>query len=112
MFDRPMSASEIAEELGVTRQDVSQRLKSALVKVYDNIRAMDKTAGPFEVCVSMIQHLNVDQTSEELRKFFRLLPNPLKERIVADGQSRLPNNPIIISIGLDTDEDDVEDNEI
>jgi hypothetical protein len=110
MFDRPMSASEISEELGVSRQDVSQRLKSAMVKIFWNVAEMDASAGPFEVCVSMIQHLNVDQTPEELKKFFRLLPNSIKELIVQDGRRLLPNNPIILAIpdaGGDDDEDEV-----
>jgi predicted transcriptional regulator len=108
MFDRPMSASEISAELGVSRQDVSQRLKSAMVKIFRNVSEMDESSGPFEVCVSMIQHLNVDQTPEELKKFFRLLPHSIKELIVEDGKRLLPDNPIILSIADGDDDEDTE----
>lgn len=106
MFNVPMNSSEIAEELGVTRQDVSQLLKRALIKVYNNVKKLDPALKPFNVCVLMCEILNVDQTPEELKKFFRLLPRPLKETILSDGQFRLPLNPIFIEIAADTDDDD------
>ncbi len=106
MFDNPMNGAEIAAELGITRQDVSQLLKRALVKVYDNVKRLEPQSKPFEVCSLMCEILNVDQTPEELRKFFRLLPRHLKETILADGHDRLPDNPIFIVATDDTGEDD------
>jgi len=112
MFDRPMSASEIAEELGMTRQNASQLLKRALVKVYENVRRIEPALKPFDSCVLMCQILNVDQTEEELKKFFRLLPHRLKEIILSDGQNRLPESPILIEAKASLDEDDAEDDEL
>ena len=106
MFENPMNGSEIAEELGITRQDVSQLLKRALIKVYDNVRRLEPSLKPFETCVLMLEILNVDQTTEELKKFFRLLPHDLKETILSDRHNRLPNNPILIQVELDEDDDD------
>jgi len=106
MFDHPMNGAEIAAELGITRQDVSQLLKRALVKVYNNVRVLEPQSKPFEVCSLMCEILNVDQTPEELRKFFRLLPRHLKETILADGHNRLPNNPIFITTDTDDNEED------
>lgn len=89
-FQRPMTGAQIARELGITRQAVSNNLKRAMSKVYAEVRKTEKSWGPFEVAVAMSQMFGVEQDSpEELKKFFKLFPPKLRKEIETDAVSQL-----------------------
>lgn len=89
-FERPMTGAQIARELGITRQAVSNNLKRAMSKVYAEVKKTEKGWGPFETAVAMSQMFGVEQDSpEELKKFFKLFPPKLRKEIEQDAVSQL-----------------------
>jgi len=83
MKTRPaMSGAEIARELHITRQDVSQILKRGLNKVFKTLSSKSPDLSPFEILVDMSLMLDVEQSEEELGKFFRLFPEDTKTLIL------------------------------
>ena len=81
------TGAEIAKELGISRQAVSQALKRALKKVYKETRKLDKTWDAFETAVAMSQIFNVDD--DDLTKFVRLFPPDIRKEIEEDGKKRM-----------------------
>lgn len=80
------TGAEIGRELGITRMAVSNTLKRAMTKVFDETKKLDKTWNNFEAAVAMAQIIGVDQDSaEELKKFFKLFTPKVREKIEADG---------------------------
>jgi predicted DNA-binding protein YlxM (UPF0122 family) len=89
-FERPMTGAQIARELGITRQAVSNNLKRAMTKVYTEVKKTESSWGPFEVAVAMSQMFGVEQdSSEELKKFFKLFPPKVRKEIEKDAVAQL-----------------------
>lgn len=88
--DKPMTGAEIARELNITRQAVSNNLKRAMTKVYAEVSKSEKSWGPFEVATAMSQMFGVDQDSpEELKKFFKLFTPKIRKEIEQDAFQQL-----------------------
>ncbi len=88
--DKPMTGAAIAKDLGITRQAVSNNLKRAMTKVYNEVRRNEKSWGPFDTAVAMSQMFGVDQDSaEELKKFFKLFPPKIRKQIEQDAFTQL-----------------------
>jgi predicted transcriptional regulator len=88
--EKPMTGAQIARELGITRQAVSNNLKRAMTKVYAEVKKMESSWGPFEVAVAMSQMFGVEQDSpEELKKFFKLFPPKIRKEIEQDAVKQL-----------------------
>ena len=81
---KPMNGSEIAEALGITRQAVSNILKRAMKKFYDQVAIMDTQWGPFDRSCAMMRMLGVDNNIEEIKKFYMLFPPEIRDEIEAD----------------------------
>lgn len=81
---RPMDGAEIAKELGITRQAVSNILKKAMRKFYNQAKCVDDTWGPFERSCAMMRMLNVDHVEEEIKKFYNLFPKDIRDEIEQD----------------------------
>lgn len=81
-----MSGAEIAKELGISRQAVSNTLKRAMKKVYIETRKIDKSS-PFEAAVIMSQIF--DQGDQDIKKFFKLFPPDIRKEIEADAKKKL-----------------------
>ena len=80
------TGAQIGRELGITRMAVSNTLKRAMAKVFDETKKLDKTWNNFEAAVAMSQIIGVDQdSSEELKKFFKLFPPKIRTAIETDG---------------------------
>jgi predicted DNA-binding protein YlxM (UPF0122 family) len=89
-FERPMTGAQIARELGITRQAVSNNLKRAISKVYAEVKKTESGWGPFESAVAMSQMFGVEQDSpEELKKFFKLFPPKIRKEIEEDAVKQL-----------------------
>ncbi len=83
-FIPPKNGSVIAEELGITRQAVSNILKRAMKKFYDQVTLMDTSWGPFDRSCAMMRMLNVSQNIEEIKKFYMLFPPEIRDEIEKD----------------------------
>lgn len=89
---KPMSGSEIAEVLSVSRMAVSQTLKRALKKIYSMLRKRNKHLDSFEIAVMMSEILCVSLDDEcEVNKFFNLFPAKIKEEIESHAEKRIRN---------------------
>lgn len=84
IYVAPKDGSAIAEELGITRQAVSNTLKRAMKKFYKGVQRMDSNWGPFECSCSMMKMMNINHTSEEIKKFYNLFPPEIRKEIEAD----------------------------
>jgi DNA-binding transcriptional regulator LsrR (DeoR family) len=84
VYCAPKNGSEIANELGVTRQSVSNILKKAMKKIYIQARKMEPHSSPFEVSCSLLSLLNVGHTSEEVKSFYNLFPVDIRNEIEKD----------------------------
>lgn len=83
-FVRPMDGSAIAVELGITRQAVSNILKRAMKKFYEQIKKMDPEWGPFDCSCAMMRMLGVANNTEEIKKFYNLFPPDVRNEIEKD----------------------------
>ena len=83
-FVKPMDGSAIAVELGVTRQAVSNILKRAMKKFYEQVTRMDSTWGPFDCSCAMMRMLKIDNNAEEIKKFYNLFPPDVRDEIEHD----------------------------
>lgn len=80
----PKNGSEIAKELGVTRQSVSNILKKAMKKVYLKAKEMEPLLSPFEISCTLLNILNVGHTQEEVKSFYNLFPLDIRNEIEKD----------------------------
>lgn len=88
MAVKPMSGEEIAKELGITRQAVKNTLHRAMGKVYAALKAANPDMSPFEVCVVMMNGLDVGDP--DLSNFFKMLPADVKKEVMADAKKKNP----------------------
>ena len=82
------TGAEIAKELGITRQAISNILKRSMEKVYKEARKVDTTWGPFETATAMSIMFNVED--QEINKFFRLFPPKIRKEIEDDAKKVMP----------------------
>lgn len=80
-----MSGADIAKELGISRQAVSNTLKRAMKKVYAEARKLEKWS-PFEAAVALA--VMFGQQDNELNKFFKLFPPDVRKEIEADAKEK------------------------
>jgi|GEM_PF-2151317 len=83
-------SSEIARQLGISRQAVSQALKRGLRKFYYGVQKMDNTWTPFQVVMVMARMLQQDGSIKELKTFINLLPSDVRSLVVEDAIKRVP----------------------
>lgn len=86
---KAMSGAEIAKELGITRQAVSNTLKRGMKKVFLEFKKIDKTWDDFDAAVAMSQGFSdLNDDPKGLVKFFKLFPPDIRKRIEADATKR------------------------
>jgi predicted DNA-binding protein YlxM (UPF0122 family) len=76
-----MNGSEIATELGITRQAVYNILKRALKNYYKEFQKQNKDLSPFDVICVMMKMLNVPNNEKEIIKYFNLFPYDIKHEV-------------------------------
>jgi predicted transcriptional regulator len=84
-----MSGSEIARELGISRQAVSQALKRAMGKTYRGLLEQKITESPTETVLFMREWFGV-LDEEDIEQFFDLFPKDVQEEI----REHARDNPI------------------
>ena len=83
---RAMSGSEIARELGCSRQAVSQTLKRAVTKLYEGLQEQGITESPTETVMFMRDWLGVTD-EEDIQQFFDMFPKNIREQIKLDART-------------------------
>ena len=84
-MNKPMTGSEIADELGISRQAVSQSLKKSMKKIYRQVKKLNLADTPFEIVLVMMTFLNINQASkQDVEEFYCLFPKDLQKEIRAN----------------------------
>ena len=79
---KPMTGSEIADELGISRQAVSQSLKKSMKKIYRQVKKLRLAEEPFEIVLIMMEVFNVNKASkQDVEEFYCLFPKDLQNDI-------------------------------
>ncbi len=77
-----MSGSEIARQLGITRQTVSATTKRALGKMYKSVKASDMVDNPFDAMVVLMSMCNIsDGAIEDVSSFLSLFPEKIQTEV-------------------------------
>ncbi len=79
-----MNGSEIATELGITRQSVSNVLKRAMKKFFIATQKLEPDESAFQISCSMLRMLEVDNSSSAVKKFYMLFPVDIRNEIEKD----------------------------
>lgn len=82
-----MTGAEIAKELGVTRQAVSNTLKRTLGKLISAVRKDHPEWDYFDSAVSIMTFLDVEEN--DMSKFFKLFPPKVRDKIEYDARKRM-----------------------
>ncbi len=85
-----MTGAEIAKELGITRQAVSNTLKRAMKKMFIAMKKENPTMSDFDVAVSLQVGLGVDDV--DVKKFFKLFPPDIRKKIEASAKEMMPKS--------------------
>lgn len=83
-----MTGAEIARELNISRQAVSQALKRGLGKIFDELKKQNKDMDAFEVAIGIANGLDVVD-EKEYEKFFRLFPPAVRKEIEEAARTRM-----------------------
>lgn len=77
-----MNGEEIANELKISRQAVSNSLKRGMEKLFIETKKRNRLSNDFEVAMMVLEYLGVlDGDVNSIRKDFNLFPPKIKERI-------------------------------
>jgi DNA-binding transcriptional regulator LsrR (DeoR family) len=88
-MNKPMTGSEIARELDITRQAVSQTLKSGIRKMYNEVLRTKIADTPFDAICALMYGFNLHEASqEEVVDFLFLLPNDIRREVEKDARCR------------------------
>lgn len=82
------NGAEIAKEIGISRQAVSQTITKALRKVYVETRKQDENKSPFEIVLNMMKILEIEES--DLHNFIQLLPDSLLRSVKSDALKKFP----------------------
>jgi len=83
-----MTGAEIAKDLGITRQAVSNTLKRAMKKMFIAMKKENPDQSDFDIAVSLQIGLGVDDV--DVKKFFKLFPPDIRKKIEASAKSMMP----------------------
>lgn len=82
--------SNIAKNMGISRQAVSQTLRRGLKKFYFGVQGLDTSWTPFQVATVMAKMLHQDQSIKDLKAFIQMLPSDVKKLVIADAVKNAP----------------------
>jgi len=78
-----MSGSEIARELGITRQTVSATTKRALGKMFREVQDLGLADDAFEAMLALMSMCNVsDGSMEDVMGFLSLFPSEIRNEVI------------------------------
>ena len=85
-MSRAMTGSEIARELNISRQAVSQSLKRGLTKMYITLRENGITESPTETMVCLQSFFDVKQ-EDDVQQFIELFPQKIQREVKDDARN-------------------------
>lgn len=94
MYEIPKTGTEIAEELGITRQAVHSILQRAMKKFYKRLKHSNKKLTPFDIMSIMMKIFNIPNDKKEIAKYYNLFPNDIKRevaRYLIENSRKLPS---------------------
>lgn len=92
VYIRAKSGSQIASELGISRQAVSQVLKRAISKVYYRLQEEGITESPTKT-IMLMRNLFGVESEEDIKSFLSIIPPSIRKEIKDDiGNFKLRND--------------------
>lgn len=82
-YTRAKSSSDIAREMGITRQAVSQSLKRAITKVYNGLQTEGITDSPAKTLIFMREWFGIED-EDDIKQFITLLPPKIRREVKED----------------------------
>jgi len=80
--DKPMSGSDVARILGITRQTVSATTKRALGKMYNTVFEEGLADNPFDAMLVLMSMCHISQGAvEDVESFLALFPEEIQKEI-------------------------------
>ncbi len=84
---KPMSGSEIARELGMTRQSVSYSIRKSMKKMYKRVINLGIADTPFQVILVLMDVLNVKSNSvKDIKEFVALFDKDVINSVMEDAK--------------------------
>ena len=77
---RAKTGSEIARELNISRQAVSQTLKRAVTKIYNGLQEDGITESPMETILYMRDWFGITD-EEDIQQFYDMFPKSIRDEI-------------------------------
>lgn len=93
-FMRPKDGAAIAKDLGITRQAVSNILKRSMKKFYMKMKELDPEWGPFDCSCAMLRMFGIENSAEEIKKFYNLFPPDVRKEIERDALDNHVSNKV------------------
>lgn len=88
-YIKPMSGSEVARHLSITRQTVSTTTKRALGKMYDRVREMGLAEDPFDIMLVLMSMCQVDDgVADDVKAFLNLFPDKIQNEVMKDAEEK------------------------
>lgn len=83
----PKNGSEIAKELGMTRQAVSVSIRKSMKKMYKRVLTLGLANTPFQAALVLMEALNINSNSPaDLKEFMRLFDKDTMRSITEDAK--------------------------
>lgn len=83
----PKNGSEIAKDLGMTRQAVSVSIRKSIKKMYKRVISLGIADTPFQAVLVLMEVLNVNSNSpKDIKEFIRLFDKDIMELIKEDAK--------------------------
>lgn len=80
------TATEIAAEIGCSRQAINNAIYSSLRKIYRSIFYHNLSQSPFDAAVMMMQILGISNGDEEdVADFLEAMPKDIRIKVILDG---------------------------
>jgi len=83
---KPMNGSEIARELGMTRQAISYSIRKSMKKLYKRVINLGLAEKPFQVILVLMESLNINSNVEDLKEFIKLFDDDIIKLVMDDAR--------------------------
>lgn len=85
IYNQPMNGSQIAKELGISRQAVSFALRKAVVKMYKEVLRQGYADSPFDAIYTLMTMLGLnDGNITDIQEFVDLFPKDIQNAFKSD----------------------------
>ena len=82
---KPMNGSQIAKELGISRQAVSFALRKAILKMYNEVLKQGYADSPFDAVYTLMVMLGLNKGDiEDISEFISLFPKNIQNSFKID----------------------------